>query len=279
MRTISYVVCSTIALSIVMVSSANSFAKAYQPDSNDVSRRTGFGCMGNPCLLDGTLVVGAPFSAEVTTVWHPPAASGRAELQAASRLYRDSVGRVRVEQDFVQDQRSHRIILTPDNKTAYLLDPVARTTTNPGPRGLAELLVGYGAYSQFVLPISMSRSVGFFAIPDVPPDATNAAGGESLGERTIAGVQATGTRFVTRLPAGVTGFGRAERWVSPELKLVVYSRIEDAAIGVVEYQVTRISRSDPPADLFEVPEDYVETPLKLHFVVENPYTPKTSLIR
>jgi hypothetical protein len=60
---------------------------------------------------------------------------------------------------------------------------------------------------------------------------------------------------------------------------VVYSRIEDAAIGVVEYQVTRISRSDPRADLFEVPEDYVETQLKFHFVVENLYTPKTSLIR
>jgi hypothetical protein len=92
--------------------------------------------------------------------------------------------------------------------------------TNPGPRGLAELLVGYGGFSQFVLPLSISRSVGFFAIPDVPPDVTNPVGGESLGERTIAGVSATGTRFVTRLPAGVIGFGRAERWVSPDLKLM-----------------------------------------------------------
>lgn len=59
---------------------------------------------------------------------------------------------------------------------------------------------------------------------------------------------------------------------------MVYSRIEDA-IGVVEYQVTRISRSDPRADLFEVPEDYVETQLKLHFVMENPYAPTTSVPR
>ena len=138
----------------------------------------------------------------------------------------------------MQDRRSQRIILTPDNKTAYLLDPVARTTTNPGPRGLAELLVGSGGFSQFVLPLSMSRSVGFFAIPDVPPDATNAGGGESLGERTIAGVPATGTRFVTRLPAGLIGSGRAERWVSPDLKLMMYSRIEDPALGIVEFQVT-----------------------------------------
>jgi hypothetical protein len=262
-----------------MLNPASSFAQAYQPDSNDVSRRTGFWCTATPCLLDGTLVVGAPFSAEVTTVWHPPAGSGWAELQAALRLYRDSMGRVRVEQDFVQDPRSQRIILTPDNKTAYLLDPVARTTTNPGPRGLAELLVGYGGVSQFVLPLSASRSVGFFAIPDVPPDVTNPVGGESLGERTIAGVPATGTRFVTRLPAGVIGFGRAERWVSPDLKLMMYSRIEDAALGIVEFQVIRINRSEPRADLFEVPDDYVETQLNVRFVVENPYAPKTLAIR
>jgi len=272
MRTLSYVVSSTIALSLVMVNPASSFAQAGQPDSNGISRRARFACAGAPCLLDGTLVVNAPFSAEVTTVWHPPAGSGRAVLQAASRLYRDSMGRVRVEQDFVQDPRSQRIILTPDNKTACLLDPVARTTTTPGPRGLAELLVGFGEFSQFVLPLSMSRSVGFFAIPDVPPDVTNPGGGESLGERTIAGVQATGTRFVTRLPAGLTGSGRAEHWVSPDLKLMMYSRIEDAALGLVEFQVIRINRSEPRADLFEVPADYVETPLNLHFVVENPYT-------
>ena len=98
MRTLSYVVSSTIALSLVMVNPASSFAQAGQPDSNGISRRARFACAGAPCLLDGTLVVNAPFSAEVTTVWHPPAGSGRAVLQAASRLYRDSRGRVRVEQ-------------------------------------------------------------------------------------------------------------------------------------------------------------------------------------
>ena len=194
---------------------------------------------GHPRLLDGTLVVGAPFSQRSQRYGTRLQAEGRS-FRAASRLYRDSVGRVRVEQDFVQDRRSQRIILTPDNKTSYLLDPLARTTTSPGPRGLAELLVGFGGFSQFVLPLSMSCSVGFFSIPDVPPDATNAGGGESLGERTIAGVPATGARFVTRLPAGLIGFGRAERWVSPDLKLMMYRRIEDAALAS-PIPVTRIT--------------------------------------
>ena len=81
MRMMSYVVSSTIALTLVMVSPATTFAQAYQPDRNDVTQRAGFVCAATPCLLDGTVVLGAPFSAEVTTVWRPPAGSGRAELR------------------------------------------------------------------------------------------------------------------------------------------------------------------------------------------------------
>jgi hypothetical protein len=274
----SYVICSTIAFSIWMMSPTRCFAQAYQPGSNEVSGKFIARCGVTPCLLDGALFVGAPFSAESTTVWHPPAGSGRAEMQTTARYYRDSVGRVRVEQSFVgHDQRSQRIILTLDARTAYLLDPVARTTSMLGPRGVVELIFGFGGYSEFVLPLSMNRSIGF--LPVQPPDATSAVSGESLGERTIAGVLATGTRFVTQLPVGVIGVGRVDRWVSPDLKLVVYSRSEDAAIGVVEYQLTKISRSDPPTELFELPEDFVVTQLKVPFFVENPYTPKTTLTR
>ena len=278
MRTTSSVVRSTIAFSILMMSLTGLFAQAHPPDSNEVSRKIIARCGVTPCLLDGALVVGAPFSAESTTVWHPPAGSGRAELQATARYYRDSMGRVRVEQSFVgHDQRSQRIILTPDARTAYLLDPVARTASMLGPRGVVELIFGFGGYSEFVLALSMSRSIGF--LPVQPPDSTSTVSGESLGERTVAGVLATGTRFVTPLPAGVIGFGHVDRWISPDLKLVVYSRSEDAAIGIVEYQLTKISRSDPQAELFEVPEDYVVTQLKVPFVVENPYAPKNSLTR
>jgi hypothetical protein len=278
MRTMSSVMNSTIVFSVLMMSPTRFFAQAYQPGTNEVSRKITAGCGVTPCLLDGALVVGAPFSAEATTVWHPPAGSGRAEMQATAHYYRDSVGRVRVEQGFVgHDQRLQRIILTLDARTAYLLDPVARTTSVLGPRGVVELIFGFGGYSEFVLPLSMNRSIGF--LPVQPPDSASAVSGELLGERTIAGVLATGTRFVTQLPVGVIGVGRVERWVSPDLKLVVHSRSEDAAIGIVEYQLTKITRSDPRAELFEVPEDYVVTQLKFPFFVENPYTPKTSLTR
>ena len=76
------------------------------------------------------------------------------------------------------------------------------------------------------------------------------------------------------LPAGVTGMGRGERWVSSELQLVVYGRREDAAAGVVEHRLARITRTDPAAALFEVPADYVESAFPC-LTWEPPYKSKT----
>ena len=47
-----------------------------------------------------------------------------------------------------------------------------------------------------------------------------------------------------------------ERWESPELKVLVYSRQSDPRTGVVEYRLTNIIRSEPPPDLFVLPPDY-----------------------
>jgi hypothetical protein len=66
--------------------------------------------------------------------------------------------------------------------------------------------------------------------------------------------------------------GHGERWVSPDLKLVVYSRREDSHVGIVEYQLRKISRADPPTHVFEVPADYVEVAPGCA-VWENAYTP------
>jgi hypothetical protein len=52
-----------------------------------------------------------------------------------------------------------------------------------------------------------------------------------------------------------------ERWESPDLSLVVYSRYSDPRTGVIEYRLTNITRTEPAADLFQVPADYtIATP-------------------
>jgi hypothetical protein len=38
--------------------------------------------------------------------------------------------------------------------------------------------------------------------------------------------------------------------------MLVYSRNSDPRTGVVEYRLTNINRSEPPADLFVIPPDY-----------------------
>jgi hypothetical protein len=99
--------------------------------------------------------------------------------------------------------------------------------------------------------------------------AANPPTNESLGTRQFEGVRAVGRKLTTMIPVGQIGNDRAieitdERWESPELRMLIYSRNSDPRTGVVEYKLTNINRSEPPADLFAIPSDYtVNQPLAL----------------
>jgi len=252
------------AVGVLLVSSSTSvFAQASPTDSDDAWKALST-CALTQCILGGAPVLNAPFSAEATTVWHPAASSGQPELRATARYYRDSAGRVRVEQGFIgQDLRSQQIVLAPDanSLTAYVLDPVTRTVSNVG-RGLAQMMVGGGGNNAFALARSMRR---FFSMFQLPADVESTGPiSEDLGQRSIAGIQVTGTRFAIWMPAK-NGTGSAERWVSPELNLLVYTRSDYPNLGMLEYQLTMISRSEPRGELFEVPQGYRETPVNFPF--------------
>jgi hypothetical protein len=84
---------------------------------------------------------------------------------------------------------------------------------------------------------------------------------ESLGTKSIEGVDAVGTRTTITIPAGKIGNERAieivnERWESPDLKVVVLSRSSDPRFGETTYRLTGITRGEPDRALFEVPSDY-----------------------
>jgi hypothetical protein len=83
----------------------------------------------------------------------------------------------------------------------------------------------------------------------------------SLGSREFDGVRADGTKTTWTIPAGRIGNEKpidivSERWYSPELMLVVYSRHADPRSGERIYRLEGIKRGDPPAELFGVPADY-----------------------
>jgi len=100
----------------------------------------------------------------------------------------------------------------------------------------------------------------------------NAGKSESLGTKTIEGVEAEGTRTVTTLAAGVVGNDKPieivyERWFSNELDLIIYSRHYDPRFGEQTYRLTNINRSEPDRSLFTIPSDYkvvAETPIKFY---------------
>jgi len=201
-------------------------------------------------------VVGKPFIAETLTVWTP--SDGRPELRATARYLRDSTGRVRVEQTFAgRTSEPQRIIINADanDKWAYSLDPVARTSTRIG-RGIAQMIVGGGGCDAFALPLTPRRSISFFIYG---PQDENIGESESLGTRQFAGIEAIGTAFTMGLSRNEWA-GRGERWVSPELNLVVATHAENPKLGTFDFRLEKMSRSEPSAELFEVPQDYVPVP-------------------
>jgi hypothetical protein len=221
--------------------------------------------------LTGPPVLNAPFSADATTTVRQTLSDGtRIERIGRARYYRDRAGRVRVEQVIMGLEALNpaaegqvRITIQPDptKQAVFTLDPVARTA-NPHSRDIVGLTVGGGetlslplGEGSFLIFNRGDRQLARYGLD------SNAVAEESLGSRRIAGVEVIGRRIAMTLPVGQVGNDRPiqivdERWESPELGMVIYSRHSDPRTGIVEYQLTNIQRTQPPADLFQIPADY-----------------------
>jgi hypothetical protein len=104
-----------------------------------------------------------------------------------------------------------------------------------------------------------------FALPAGPVSPQLSEGvepkAESLGTKTIEGVQVTGTRSTSTIPAGTIGNDRdlniiRETWYSPELKLVIQSTQSDPRFGETTYTLKNIQQGSPDVTLFQVPANY-----------------------
>ncbi len=223
--------------------------------------------VGGP--FTGPVVRGAPFSADATTTVRETLHDGtRIDQTSSARYYRDSAGRVRVEQTVINfdglnpgADKQIRITITPRaGGSAFTLDPSARTV---GFQGFADVTVGGG--KTFALPLGIP-TVLIFSRPGSPRDHLVHRGTidiqeESLGDRQIAGVDTIGWRRTGIVPAGQIGNDRPieildERWVSSELKIVIDSHSSDSRTGVIEYRLANIIRTEPDPRLFVIPENY-----------------------
>lgn len=233
-------------------------------------------------ILDSGTVAGAPFSAEARTIWMPDPRSGNQPLGAAARYYRDSAGRVRVEQQFARAATAdtQRVFISPDptSRTVYWQES-ATAAPHPFPRRIAAMTVGGAGMA---IPVTAACVIGFFP---ARPLHMQAHGGavpeeEALGERIVAGIRTIGSRVRTTLPAGTFASPVEiavveERWIAPDLHLLVYRRYEDSGVGVAELSLSNLSRAEPPASLFDVAEPLPTSgPIDIGLQFDNPYLPK-----
>jgi len=119
-----------------------------------------------------------------------------------------------------------------------------------------------GAGGSQAVAVGSARGRGGFDGATLPARVPGDPGvREDLGQQTIEGVMATGTRVITTIAAGAIGNEQpikivSEQWFSPELKVLVVTKHSDPRTGETSYRLTNIVRSEQARSLFEVPPDY-----------------------
>jgi hypothetical protein len=211
---------------------------------------------------------GAPYSAVGTTETVQTLADGNHIVHTnASHYYRDGTGRTRTELSlsavgpFTLEESSsivmitdpvakQRFVLHAEQKRADVLpwDPVAFAAGAGAARHAADSAAGTTSSSTPARCLPGSGSVPATTV--------------SLGQKMLAGLQATGTKTEYTIPAGQIGNEQpitvsSEKWVSEELGVTVSSTLHDPMIGDTQFHLSQIERAEPDASLFAVPAGYV----------------------
>ncbi len=229
--------------------------------------------------VGGNPVKGAPYSAEAVTESTQTLADGnRIVNRSTATVYRDSEGRERREQSLpaigpfaAQGEPA---------KTIFISDPVAGVNYSLDPSGKVAVKLPSVKMPDFPPPPKDGAPV-FVRRIEGPMAGMAAAGSqmmyfrqgigdgsapqaEQLGSKAIEGVSADGTRTTITIAAGQIGNDQPirienEMWRSPELQVIVQSTHSDPRMGTMSYSLRNVSRSEPPAALFQVPADYTLT--------------------
>ncbi len=192
------------------------------------------------------LVAGAPFSAEIVIENTRRLFDGSTVTKASKgAVYRDRQGRTRREQPLEaiggfsvvsEGGLPQKLVFINDfpGRTHYFLDLNRKLARRK--------------------PLPENR-------PFLPETEQKQGKIESLGTKMLEGVAVEGTRATFEIPAGQIGNDKpipvvTEKWFSPELQVVVYSRHLDPIAGEHIFRLVNIRKSEPSADLFTVPNGF-----------------------
>jgi hypothetical protein len=230
------------------VSPRDTVAPVTAPAAPDGARGF-FGWHGHGWGNEARTVAGEPYSAVRTTTFVQTLANGSTINRTTStREARDSTGRIYRETQITSGAGSGRTMYS-------VFDPVNRVATNwrsDSKQATVTHLPNIAGRAQWRAAQSDGSSAHRYGpAPQV----------QQLGDKTIEGVDATGTRSTVTFPAGAFGNSQAitvtrERWVAADLGITVLETDSDPRTGTRTTAVTNIQRSEPDAALFQPPQGY-----------------------
>jgi hypothetical protein len=240
-----------------------------------------------PATATGALervVTGVPFSAESVTEYVQTISDGsHVKKETTALVARDSNGRTRYSQAGLRllpgAPKIFSTIRDPVAGVRYWIDPdekLARRELIRRPEAQAANSIGTatGANSGATADghdggdaqeaaIKIARQSIANVLSAHGKDLAGAIRSEvtPLGNRVIENVHAAGARAKVLVPAGQIGNDsplvfRSETWYSPELSIVVLSRVIDPIMGETIFQLTHLRRGEPDSSVFQVPSGY-----------------------
>ena len=226
-------------------------------------------------------VKNAPFSAEVVTLYDRALdKGGHIHRETRGKIFRDSQGRMRTDSEAAPAQPG-----TEKFDYATINDPVQKVIINLNlklktatifhfAKAVGPTAVGMGNVGGSPVNVAPMQAAAKSAEPKPTPgvSATSKMSAtlattpvetrtEALGSKYIEGVNATGTRTTHIIDAGSQGNDQpivsvTETWFSPELKTTVLTETDDGQSGHNTMKLVNITRTEPLAQLFQVPSDY-----------------------
>jgi hypothetical protein len=210
-------------------------------------------------------VAGAPFSAVVKTQSLTAFADGNRIVRGNTvHYFRDGQGRTRTERG------------DGPNKLITINDPVSAERFVIRPE--SKTVFAYKAPDGGKLPPAMAPSMdedmapfallGFHMGIGATPATEASSSTTSLGQKSINGVAATGTRLVRDIPSGVLGNEKPitstlDRWVSSDLGIPVQITQKSSLGGELTLNLEQVARTEPDPTLFAPPSDYTRRDIKL----------------
>ncbi len=219
---------------------------AQQLDPGTMQLQVTAGRIGSmmPLNFEAPLISGHPYSAVAREVTYSPDGA-HVDRSNSENISRDDQGRTRRE--------------TNNGKQVTIIDPAAGVIYNLD----AERKV---AMKRTMAPAAVDNQR---KIPEQSPleIATAQAARrpnmtvEDLGTQVVNGVSAQGVRVTTTTPVGTFGNDRelktvVERWLSPDLHVLVKSVTTDSRSGTTKYDLTNLTLNAPDSSLFQVPAAY-----------------------